>query len=137
MYLKKAIQILKEANIWRRWAETKMPNPKALWVAIDKVVKDYTEVVKFKKDNYNQKKKIERLEDSFKLLNKENIDFMHLTEIWISQLQFSNLQNEQLLSVLNEIEVMSDDKLAIGIIKNWIEKYNLDRLTHTRVVFKR
>ncbi len=58
-----------------------------------------------------------------------------LLKAWIGELKFSNMQNEFLLNVLDEINAMTDDKLAKWVIKNAKERYNLDKLIHARQLF--
>lgn len=53
----------------------------------------------------------------------------------ISELQFALLQIEYLLSVLNEIESISDT-LQKKIIDNAKERHYLDKLIHAKLLFK-
>lgn len=53
----------------------------------------------------------------------------------IKELQFANLQIEYLLSIIDEIYVLSNDKLIKSIIRNWKKRYNLDKLCHIRTLF--
>ena len=54
----------------------------------------------------------------------------------ISELCFANLQVEHLLSVLYGVEEMTTGKLAFHVIGNGIQRYNLDKLIHARVLFE-
>ena len=114
MKLKKAIEILDDHNKWRR-GDTNYThtNPKELWIAIDKIVEEYKDYEEYEED-------IE-------------IEEMLASSIW--ELQFANLQRDYLLSVLQELEVMTNDKLSKSIIENAIERYNMDKLIHVRTIF--
>jgi len=71
---------------------------------------------------YNQlKKQLAKTEDLF--------------DSAINELRFSNMQKEQLLSILNELEVIGD-WLTKQIVKNWKERYNLDTIIHNKSLLK-
>jgi len=116
MKLKKAIEILDDHNQWRRWNEEYThTNPKELWIAIDTIIEDYED-----------------------LWLNEDSDIENTNEYLassISELQFANLQRDYLLNILNEVEAMTTDKLAKWVITNWIERYNMDLMIHTRILF--
>jgi len=57
-------------------------------------------------------------------------------ESCIGELQYTNLMVEHLLSVLSEVESMTSDELAKAIIKNGIERHNIDKLVHARMLFE-
>ena len=116
MKLKKAIEILDDHNQWRRWNEEYThTNPKELWIAIDTIIEDYEDLW--------------LNEDS----DIENTNKYLATSI--SELQFADLQRDYLLSVLNDIEAMTSDKLSKKIIENAIFRYNLDKMIHVRTIF--
>lgn len=62
--------------------------------------------------------------------------YKELLEASISELRFEKLSVSHLLSVLNEVETMTTDKLAKKVIENGIERHNLDKLIHARGVFE-
>ena len=53
----------------------------------------------------------------------------------VKELKFANMQRDYLLSILDEIESMTTDKLVKWIITNTRERDNLDRMIHTRQIF--
>ena len=53
----------------------------------------------------------------------------------INELRFALLQILHLKNVLQEIEAMTNDVLAKGIIKNGLERHEMDRLIHARNIF--
>ena len=53
----------------------------------------------------------------------------------VNELRFAMLQILHLKSTLQEIEVMTNDVLAKSIIKNGLERHEMDKLIHTRNIF--
>jgi len=53
----------------------------------------------------------------------------------VNELRFAMLQILHLKSTLQEIEVMTSDVLAKGIVKNELERHEVDKLIHTRNIF--
>jgi len=53
----------------------------------------------------------------------------------VNELRFAMLQILHLKSTLQEIEVMTTDNLAKNIIKNCLERFEMDKLIHTRTIF--
>jgi hypothetical protein len=47
------------------------------------------------------------------------------------------LQVDHLYNALDEIEAMTNDPLAKAVIKNSKERHQLDKLIHTRTLFKK
>jgi len=50
----------------------------------------------------------------------------------VNELRFAMLQILHIKSILQEVEVMTNDVLAKSIIKNGLEKHEMDKLIHTR-----
>ena len=93
-------------------------------------------------------------ENKDKQLSKKNVELLknkaiafrqsemrkHYEELFntsVGELKFSNISNEYLLSVLQEIQTLteSEDPLIYKIVENAIERNNLDKLVHTRTLF--
>ena len=55
----------------------------------------------------------------------------------IKELRFSLLQILHLKSTLEEIEVMTKDPLVIAVIKNSLERHQVDKLIHARNIFNK
>jgi len=53
----------------------------------------------------------------------------------VNELRFAMLQILHIKSILQEVEVMTNDVLAKSIIKNGLEKHEMDKLIHTRNIF--
>jgi len=53
----------------------------------------------------------------------------------INELRFALLQIHHLQTVLNEVEAMTTDKLAKGVIRNGLERHEIDKLIHARNIF--
>jgi len=51
------------------------------------------------------------------------------------ELRFANLLTETLKNALEEIESITNDKLVKAVARNTLERYNLDKLAHARVLF--
>lgn len=62
-------------------------------------------------------------------LNKE------LLKTAIKELQFEKLQVYALRNALEEIETFTDDTLAISVIQNTLERHEIDKLIHTKLIF--
>jgi len=54
----------------------------------------------------------------------------------INELRFAMLQILHLKSTLQEIETMTDDTLVKGIVKNALERHEMDKLIHFRNLTK-
>jgi hypothetical protein len=67
-----------------------------------------------------------------KAQNKLNEDML---ETSIHLLKDANMNIEFLLNTLQEIEKITNDNLVKEMIKNAIEKHNLDKLCQNRVIF--
>lgn len=61
--------------------------------------------------------------------------YKELLEAGIEELRFANMQNQHLLSIIEEIESLVDDKLILSAIKNGKERWQIDRLIHVRRLF--
>ena len=84
--------------------------------------------------NYkNQYKKYKRM---YKVQSEMREHYESLFQVWVGELRFRLLQIEHLLSVLNEVEVMTNDPLEKWVIKNWKERHHLDKLIHSRKLFE-
>ena len=55
----------------------------------------------------------------------------------VNELRFAMLQILHLKTTLQEIEEMTDDTLVKGIVKNALERHEMDKLIHTRNLFNR
>ena len=53
----------------------------------------------------------------------------------VNELRFAMLQILHLKSTLQEIEVMTNDVLVKSIIKNGLERHEMDKLIHARTIF--
>ena len=60
--------------------------------------------------------------------------YSELLAVSTGELRFKNMKVDYLLGVLDEIQSMTDDKLVKGVIKNAIERDNLDTLIHSRLI---
>lgn len=84
---------------------------------------------KFLKDcNKNNREQIIKTKEK---LNNQEVLF----DSAMSLLTFANTQVDILLNVLEEIKVITDDKIVVGIIKNAKERYELDKMIHNRKLF--
>jgi predicted transcriptional regulator len=54
----------------------------------------------------------------------------------VNELRFALLQILHLKQILQEVETMTTDNLAKGVIKNGLERHEMDKLIHTRALFK-
>ena len=79
--------------------------------------------------------KIERLKQILKNKNKEIKDNEELLEIAINEHTFANLQLGFWISIIEEIEVLTDDKLLRMIINNARERNAIDKVIHCKKVF--
>lgn len=61
--------------------------------------------------------------------------FESLFNTSVKELQFRLLQIDHLYNTLDEIEAMTNDNLAKGVVKNAKERHNLDKLIHARTLF--
>lgn len=52
------------------------------------------------------------------------------------EIQFLRLSNDHLKSILDEINELSEDNFIKKVIENWLERYELDKLIHARLLFK-
>lgn len=68
--------------------------------------------------------------------NHPNHNYEKLYGIAINQLEASNLYIRQLISIIEEIQALNKDKLIDKLIENWLERHDLDRLCHSRVLFE-
>lgn len=69
--------------------------------------------------------------------NKEMVKhYKELSETGISELRFKNLCVDYLLSVLDEIEKVTDDDLAKAIVQNSRARHILDKNVHSMLLFK-
>ncbi len=78
------------------------------------------------------------LEKNHKLY-KENKNLNDLTNAWIWELQFSNLQKEHYKSLIEEVEVLVKKwikkELIQKVISNWYKRAELDLAIHTDEIF--
>lgn len=72
----------------------------------------------------------------YKKLKKEHKLQSEILKAWVWELCFSNMQNDYLWSVLDEVEVMTNDPLTKAVIKNAKERHHLDKLIHARKLFE-
>ena len=63
------------------------------------------------------------------------IHYEELYNVALEELKASWFYISQLLSILDEVELLNKDILINTIIKNWLERYNLDKLIHARILF--
>ena len=66
---------------------------------------------------------------------KENETQKSLLDSGVGELQFSNLQIEVLYKALDEIRSMTNDPLAKEVARIAIERRNIDKLIHSRLIF--
>lgn len=66
---------------------------------------------------------------------KELEDKDKLITAWIWELKFANMEIEILLCLLDEIKAITNDNLVKMLIDNWVERYNIDKMCHTRALF--
>ncbi len=91
------------------------------------------------KNKKNRKKYI--FNKNFKRMYKVQTQMRkHYEELFttsLQQSQFDALQKDHLLSILEEVVAIlkNDDPLICKIINNGLEKYQLDKLVHTRTIF--
>ena len=57
-----------------------------------------------------------------------------LLKAGVKELRFAHLQRDYLLSVLCELETFTG-KLERKVIKNAIERHNLDKIIHSKIIF--
>lgn len=84
----------------------------------------------------NYKKEYKKYKRMHRVQSDMREHYESLLHAWVWELRFSNMQNEYLLSVLDEVEVMTDDPLTKSVVKNAKERYQLDRLIHARKLFE-
>jgi hypothetical protein len=63
---------------------------------------------------------------------------IHYEELFTTatgELVAANLYIEHLLWVIDEIKTLNKDTLLDKIIENWLERYELDKMCHARVLF--
>jgi hypothetical protein len=121
MNKKQTIQILRDANIWRRWGEGDMIDPKLLWQAIDNAIATMEAKWGYVEYQETYKKKYE--------------DTQAVLDASIGELQFANLQIEALYGALDEIRSITTDPLAKKVAEMAIERRNVDKLIHSRMLF--
>ena len=123
MKKKETIQTLIDFNKWRRWGEWEQPDPKIIGEAIDNAISTLksrgTWYVEYE---WSYKKKYE--------------DTQAILDAGVWELRFSNIQIEILYNAIEETIVMVNDPLAKKILQNYIERFNLDKLVHSRLLFK-
>ena len=61
--------------------------------------------------------------------------YKELFETSVRELQMSRLHVDFLLNIIEEIDSLNRDTLIEKIIENWLERYELDKLCHSRVLF--
>ena len=66
---------------------------------------------------------------------KKWISNKQLVDSAINELKFANMEIEYLLSVIYEIDAISDDILVKSVIKNSIDRHYLDKSIHSRSLF--
>ena len=64
---------------------------------------------------------------------REHFEELFNTSVW--ELKFANLQIEHLKASLHEIQVIVKDPLIERVIENSLERSNLDKFIHTRLLF--
>ena len=62
--------------------------------------------------------------------------YKDLFETSVGELRFERLQNEELLALIDEIMVLTDDQLVKAIIENSKNRYNLNKICHAKKLFK-
>lgn len=63
--------------------------------------------------------------------------YKELSEVWLKELQFSRLQTDFLLNVIDEIDAMTDDPIVKKVCDISKERFNVDRLIHERKLFNK
>jgi len=63
------------------------------------------------------------------------VHYKELFEAGVKELRFEKLRAEHLLGALQEIKEMTNDHLTKKLIKNEIERDNIDKLIHYRTIF--
>lgn len=58
--------------------------------------------------------------------------FESLFKTWVVELQFSNMQTYFYKNLLNEVKEIVNDNLTKEVIKNWLEKWELNKLIHAK-----
>ncbi len=71
---------------------------------------------------------------NYKKLKKEKEEVEKLLEMSLSLQRLANMNVEQLLTTLHEIGALTEDKLLKWIIRNAIERHELDKLCQNRVL---
>lgn len=125
MKKKQTIQILRDANLWRRDPHTpnsrEMPDPKIFGQAIDNAIATLEVNGGYVDYQETYKKKYE--------------DTQSVLDAGVGELQFANLQIEALYGTLDEIRSMTNDPLAKEVARMAIERRNIDKLIHSRLIF--
>lgn len=62
-------------------------------------------------------------------------EYKELLASWVSQLRFSNLCQDHLKQVICEIDSITEDPTIKLIIKNWLERHDINKYIHARKIF--
>ena len=130
MKTKKIIWILKKYNSWRKWVINEMLEPKEIWNAINEAI---NRLIEYKQIIGSLKQTKEAL-----IKNTETNNDMLNSACW--ELQFANIQKDFYKSILDEVEILLKKEVKHNLIKkvieNWKEKWVLDEIIHTDLIFK-
>lgn len=121
MKKKQMIQILRTFNEWRRCWEGEQPDPKIIGIAIDNAIATMEANNGYVEYQEAYKKKYE--------------DTQAVLDAGVGELQFANLQIEVLYWALDEIRSMTNDNLAKKVAEMAIERRNVDKMIHSRILF--
>lgn len=122
MKKKETIQTLINFNKWRRWGEWEQPDPKVIGEAIDNAICTLEAKWGFISYRNSYKKKYE--------------DTQAVLDAWVWELRFANMSIEFLYNALDEIVSMTNDPLTKMVANNAKERHQMDKLIHSRKLFK-
>lgn len=123
MKKEEVIEVLTRFNEWRRWGGGYQPDPNNVWKAIDSAIHNLS--LKERKFHDYEESYKKQYEDSNALLN---------ALVW--DIQFANMSIEFLYNALDEIVSMTNDPLAKKVAEMAKERHNVDKIIHTRTIFK-
>ena len=65
---------------------------------------------------------------------KKKTDTDRFNDSAIDELHFANMQVAHLLSVLNEVKTISGDFLTQEVVRNGLDRHELDKLIHAKII---
>ena len=77
----------------------------------------------------------EHYQEERDLFRDHYVKYKDLTASAISELTFKNLMVEHLLSIIDEVIEICDDELACAVLENGINRHELDKLIHAKLLF--